>query len=212
MKLHTFWRSSAAYRVRIALGWKGLPYDSLSRHLGRGEQSAPEFTTLNPHGLVPFLEDGEFALGQSLAIIEYLDETHPEPPLLPSSAQERAQVRATALAIACDIHPLNNLRVLQYLRSQLGQDTAGVETWYRHWIATGFRGLEAMALRQSLSGRCLYGDTVTLADVCLVPQMYNARRFQTDLSSFPTLVAIDAALRDLPAFVGAAPEVQPDAE
>jgi maleylpyruvate isomerase len=212
MKLHSFWRSSAAYRVRIALSWKGLAYETLSYHLGRGEQSAREYTELNPHGLVPFLQDGEFGLGQSLAILEYLDETHPEPPLMPTSAQDRAHVRAAALAIACDIHPLNNLRVLNYLRSQLAQDTNGVETWYRHWIGTGFRGLEAMALRQSRSGRCLYGDTVTLADVCLVPQMVNARRFQCDLSPFPTLVAIDAALRALPAFAAAAPEVQPDAE
>lgn len=212
MKLHTFWRSSAAYRVRIALSWKGLSYETLSHHLGRGEQSALAFTHLNPHALVPFLEDGDFALGQSLAILEYLDETHPEPPLMPTGAQDRAQVRSAALAIACDIHPLNNLRVLNYLRSQFAQDTPGVESWYRHWIGTGFRGLEAVALRQSRAGRCLVGDTVTLADVCLVPQMYNARRFQCDLAPFPTLVAIDAALRALPAFAAAAPEVQPDAE
>jgi maleylpyruvate isomerase len=198
--------------VRIALAVKGLPYDSISQHLGRGDQSTSAYTTLNPYGLIPLLEDGDFTLGQSLAIIEYLDETHPSPPLLPSNVRDRATVRAAAMAIACDIHPLNNLRVLKYLREELQQDTAVVETWYRHWIGTGFRGLEAMALRHSRDGRYLFGETLTLADVFLVPQVYNARRFNTDLTAYPTLVSIDEALRKIPAFAGAAPERQPDAE
>ncbi len=211
MRLHTFWRSSAAYRVRIALALKGLEFESVARHLGRAEQSSAEYLALNPYGLVPLLEDDGFAIGQSLAIIEYLDETHPDPPLLPKDPRARAEVRATALAIACDIHPLNNLRVLNYLRGPLAQDTSGVEAWYRHWIATGFEGLEAAA-RARAAGPCLHGDSVSLADVCLVPQMYNARRFHCDLSPYPTLVAIDAALRGLAAFAAAAPERQADAE
>ncbi|MEI6458018.1 MAG: maleylacetoacetate isomerase [Pseudomonadota bacterium] len=212
MKLHTFWRSSAAYRARIALGLKGLGYESVAHHLGRGEQAAAAYTVLNPQGLVPMLEDDDFALGQSLAIIEYLDEMYPQPPLLPATARGRATVRSLALAIACDIHPLNNLRVLHYLRSHLGQETTAVDTWYRHWIGTGFASLEALARQHSGDEAHLYGRTVTLADVCLVPQMYNARRFQCDLTAFPTLVAIDAALQALPAFAAAAPARQPDAE
>jgi maleylacetoacetate isomerase len=212
LKLHTFWRSSAAYRVRIALGVKGLSYESISHQLGRGEQSEPVYTTLNPQGFVPMLEDGGFALAQSLAIIEYLDEKYPTPPLLPADPGQRALVRAAAQVIACDIHPLNNLRVLKYLRSELGQDTAGVEAWYRHWIAAGFQGLEEIARRQSGDGRHVHGDCVTVADICLVPQMYNARRFACDLRPFPTLLAIDAALQAIPAFAAAAPEQQPDAE
>jgi maleylacetoacetate isomerase len=211
MKLHTFWRSSAAYRVRIALALKGVEYASVAQHLGRAEQNSAAYLALNPQALVPLLEEDGFALGQSLAIIEYLDETYPDPPLLPKHPRARAEVRATALAIACDIHPLNNLRVLQYLRGPLEQDTAGVETWYRHWIATGFAGLEAAA-RTRAAGPYLHGETVSLADVCLVPQMYNARRFQCALDAYPTLVAVDAALRELPAFAAAVPERQADAE
>jgi maleylacetoacetate isomerase len=212
MKLYTYWRSSAAYRVRIALHWKGLEFESVSKKLVAAEHRAPEYLRVNPQALVPALEDDGAVYAQSLAIIEYLDETHPLPPLLPADPAGRARVRALAQAIACDIHPLNNLRVLNYLRASLGQGEDGVKAWYRHWIGEGFRGLEELAQRQSGDGRHLYGSEVTLADVCLVPQMYNARRFHCDLSAFPTLVAIDAALAALPAFAAARPEAQPDAE
>ena len=211
MKLYTFWRSSAAYRARIALNMKGLAYESASKKLGAGEQNAPDYRAINPQALVPALEDGGQLYAQSLALIEYLDETHPEPPLLPKDPPGRAHVRSMALAIACDIHPLNNLRVLNYLKGPLAQPQAAVDAWYRHWVAEGFRGLEELAKRHSGDGAHLYGAQVTLADVCLVPQMYNARRFDTDLSPYPTLVAIDASLSKIAAFAAARPEVQPDA-
>jgi maleylpyruvate isomerase len=213
MKLYTYFRSSAAYRVRIALNLKGLVYESLPRHLLRdgGEHRQPEFLRLNPQGLVPVLEDNGHALTQSLAIIEYLEETHPEPPLLPQAPLQRARVRALALAVACDIHPLNNLRVLNYLRAPLALDKAAVDTWYRHWIACGFTALEEEAVRMTGDRRHLVGSAVTLADVCLVPQMYNARRFGCELDAYPTLRAISAHLESLPAFTRAAPEAQPDA-
>jgi maleylacetoacetate isomerase len=212
MRLYTFWRSSAAFRVRIALNLKAIGYESVSKLLARAEHRAPEYTVLNPQGLIPALEDQGFVIGQSLAIIEYLDETHREPPLLPADPRGRAVVRSMAQGIACDIHPLNNLRVLNYLKGPLGQDAAGVERWYHHWIREGFAGLEELARRHSGDGRHLYGRTVTLADVCLVPQLYNARRFRCDLAAFPTLTAIGTALEALPAFATARPEVQPDAE
>jgi len=213
MKLYTYYRSSAAYRVRIALNLKGLAYESLPVHLLRdgGEQRRPEFLRLNPQGLVPVLADNGSALTQSLAIIEYLDETHREPPLLPHAPLQRARVRALALAIACDIHPLNNSRVLNYLRAPLGLDKATVDKWYRHWIACGFTALEEEAVRTTSDRRHLVGSAVTLADVCLVPQMYNARRFGCELRPYPTLCAISAHLESLPAFTRAAPELQPDA-
>lgn len=211
MKLYSFWRSSAAYRARIALNVKGLAYETISKKLGAGEQNAPDFLALNPQGLVPALEDGGQIYAQSLALIEYLDETHPEPPLLPADAAGRAHVRSMALAIACDIHPLNNLRVLNYLKGPLAQPQPAVDAWYRHWVTEGFRGLEQLAKRHTGDGAHLYGTRVTLADVCLVPQLYNARRFDTDLAPFPTLVAIGDSLAKLPAFAAARPEVQPDA-
>jgi maleylacetoacetate isomerase len=212
VKLYGYFRSSATYRVRIALNFKGIPWEGVRVDL-RAPQSAQhtrEFRALNPHGLIPVLIDGERTLTQSLAILEYLEETHPQPPLLPRSPAERAQVRALALAIACDIHPLNNLRVLNYLRSPLGQDAAAVNAWYGHWITLGFSALEQQA-QQLGDGRHLYGEAVSLADVCLVPQMANARRFSCDTEPFPTLRAICAHLENLPAFAQAAPEVQPDA-
>ena len=212
MKLYTFWRSSAAYRARIALALKGLPYETIAQHLVRQENRSAGYLALNPQGLVPALADGATLISQSLAIIEYLEETHPEPPLLPPDAAGRAQVRSMAHAIACDIHPLQNLRVRNYLKGPLAQDAAVVDAWCRHWIAEGFHGLEELAGRFSGSGRHLHGERVTLADVCLVPQMYNARRFGCDLAAFPRLVAIDAALAALPAFAAARPELQPDAE
>jgi len=211
MKLYGYWRSSAAYRARIALHWKGLAWESVPRHLVKAEQRAPEYLALNPQGLVPALEVEGRVIAQSLALIEYLDETHPEPPLLPREPLARAEVRGLAQAIACDIHPLNNLRVLAYLRGPLAQGEDAVNAWVRHWIAEGFRGLEELARRHSADGRHLYGDRVSLADVCLVPQLYNARRFAVDLAPFPTLAAIGAALDALPAFERARPEVQPDA-
>lgn len=212
MKLYTFWRSSAAYRVRIALNVKALAYESVSKLFSRDEHRAPEYMALNPQGLIPALEDDGLVIGQSLAIIEYLDETRGEPPLLPADVRGRAVVRSMAQGIACDIHPLNNLRVLNYLKGPLAQDAAGVDRWYQHWIREGFVGLEELARRHSGDGRHLYGSSVTMADVCLVPQLYNARRFRCDLAEFPTLTGIGAALEALPAFAAARPEVQPDAD
>jgi maleylacetoacetate isomerase len=211
MKLHTFFRSSAAFRVRIALNLKGLQYQSIVKMLGKGEQRSPEYLAVNPQGLIPALEIPEGVLSQSLAIIEYLDEQYPTPPFLPKDALGRAQVRSMALAIACDVHPLNNLRVLNYLKQQLQQDETNVNTWYRHWVTTGFVGLEELVQRHSSNGRYCFGDSLSLADILLVPQMFNARRFNTDLSPFPTLVGISTHLEAQPAFAAARPEVQPDA-
>jgi maleylpyruvate isomerase len=211
MKLYTYFRSSAAYRVRIALNLKRIAYDVVPIDLRPGAHRQPDYLARNPQGLIPALEEAGSVIGQSLAIIEYLEETHPQPPLLPGSPLDRARVRSMALAVACDMHPLNNLRVLNYLRSPLGQDEAAVDTWYRHWIAEGFRGLEEEAKRSSGDGRHLFGAAVTLADVFLVPQMFNARRFNCDLEPFPTLRSVCAHLESLPEFVRAAPNAQPDA-
>jgi len=213
MQLYTYFRSSAAYRVRIALNLKGLEYESLPVHLtrGSGEHRKSDYLALNPQGLVPLLVDGEARIAQSLAIIEYLEETHPQPPLLPRAAAERARVRSLALAIACDIHPLNNLRVLEYLRGPLGLDAAAVDAWYKHWIASGLRALESQAAQAHAEQRYLVGSYPTVADICLVPQMYNARRFNCDLTPYPRLNDISAHLEALPAFAKAAPEAQPDA-
>jgi maleylpyruvate isomerase len=213
LKLYGYFRSSATYRVRIALNFKGVPWEAVLVDLRApaNAQHTAEFRALNPQRLIPVLTDGAHTLTQSLAIIEYLEETHPEPPLLPRPPAERAQVRALALAVACDIHPLNNLRVLNYLRSPLGVDETASNAWYAHWIAEGFGALEQQAQRLSGDGRHLYGTSVTLADVCLVPQMYNAHRFRCDVGPYPTLRAICAHLESLPAFARAAPQVQPDA-
>jgi maleylacetoacetate isomerase len=211
MKLYTYFRSSAAYRVRIALNLKGVSYESVPVDLRPAAHRQPDYLARNPQGLVPALEDGGAVIGQSLAIIEYLEETRPHPPLLPRPPLDRARVRSMALAIACDIHPLNNLRVLNYLRSPLGQDEAAVDTWYRHWIAQGFHALEEEARRASGDGRHLFGTEVTLADVCLVPQMFNARRFNCNVEPFPILRAICMHLETLPEFARAAPAAQPDA-
>ena len=214
MKLFSYFRSSAAWRVRIALAWKGIEHGQVPVHLLRdgGQQRSESYLRVNPQGLVPALEEGGKVLAQSIAILEYLEETHPQPPLLPADPWRRAEVRAMALAIACDIHPLNNLRVLNYLKGPLGQDAVAVSVWYRHWIAEGLAPLEELARLHGDGKQYLYGDSVTLADVCLVPQVYNARRFGCDLAPYPTLVAVDEYLGTLPAFAAARPEAQPDAE
>lgn len=214
MQLYSYFRSSAAYRVRIALAVKAIAYEIVPVNLRRqgGEHRQPAYLERNPLGLVPALDTGTAVLAQSLAIIEYLEETVPDPALLPKDALARAQVRALALSVACDIHPLNNLRVLEYLRGPLGQTPAAVQSWYEHWIATGLKSLEVLAARHSTAARFLHGANLTLADLCLVPQMWNARRFRCDLAPYPTLVAIDAHLATLPAFQAARPEIQPDAE
>ena len=215
MKLYSFFRSSAAYRVRIALNVKGLAYEYVAKHLRRdgGEQLKPEYRAIQPQALVPALEDGGAVIAQSLAIIEYLEEAYPQTPrLLPAAAADRAIVRAIAQAIACDIHPLNNLRVLNYLKSRMGQSEEATNAWYRHWIGEGFVALELWIGKHSADGKHSFGAGVTLADVCLVPQVYNARRFQIDLAPYPRLAAVSSHLETLPAFVAARPEAQPDKE
>jgi maleylacetoacetate isomerase len=214
MELYTFFRSSAAYRVRIALNLKGLETNDHYIHLRRdgGEQKKSAYLKVNPQALVPTLIDGPLALSQSLAILEYLNEKHPKPSIVPDEITDRALARSFALAIACDIHPLNNLRVLQYLGGPMGHDTDQRDDWYRHWAGSGLEALEKSVLLAGRNGTFMVGDTPTLADICLVPQMYNARRFDTDLTNCPTLVAIDAACQAIDAFARAVPESQPDAE
>jgi maleylacetoacetate isomerase len=211
VKVYTYFRSSAAYRLRIALNLKGLSGDMVSIHLQKdgGQNKKPEYRAINPQMRVPALKlDSGEVLTQSLAIIEYLDEVDPQPPLLPRDPVERAKVRALALAIACDIHPLNNTSPLRYLKNVLGQDQSKIDAWYHHWVLEGFEALETMVR----PGPYAFGGEVTLADVCLVPQIYNARRLKVPLERFPKLVAIDAACAKLPAFEQARPENQPDAE
>jgi maleylpyruvate isomerase len=209
MILYGYALSSASYRVRIALALKGLQVTSVAVNLRAGEQRLEEFLQINSQGFVPALEtDDGTVLTQSMAIIEYLDEIHPEPPLLPQAPVARARVRALAQAITCDVHPLNNLRVLQYLEHELHHDKATRETWYRHWVQRGFDALEPRLVRDGGTGRFCHGDAPTMADVCLVPQVANARRFAVDLTPYPRIVGIDAACGDLPAFQAAAPERQ----
>lgn len=212
MLLYGYFRSSAAYRVRIALNLKGLAYDNHFIHLQKNDQLSEDYARLNPQKQVPALVDDGMMLTQSLAIIEYLDETHPDPALLPSDPAERARVRALALAIACDIHPLNNLRVLRYLVKEMGLPEEKKNQWYQHWIENGFQAVEKMLAGSPATGRFCHGDSPTMADICLVPQVANARRFDCDLSAFPTVVRIDAECRKLEAFATAAPDKQPDAE
>lgn len=214
MKLYTFFRSSASYRVRIALNLKGLNYEQVPIHLrrGGGEQWTSAYKAINPQGLVPTLEDGGRLITQSLAVIEYLEERYPEPALLPGDAADRATVRAMALTVACEIHPLQNLRVLNYLRNELKQGEEDVNRWARHWITLGLSALEQRVLSAPKQGRFCFGDAPSLADLFLVPQLYNARRFGCDLSGYRSLVEIDANCVALPAFAKAAPENQPDAE
>jgi maleylacetoacetate isomerase len=208
MILHGYWRSSAAYRVRIALNIKGVTYSNKPVNLRIGGQRDPDYLALNPQGLVPTLITEQTALTQSLAIIEYLEELHPHPSLLPKDPLARARVRAAALSIAADIHPINNIRVLNYLRKDLDLPPMSVDSWIKHWIEEGFTALEKIAS----TGPYLFGKSVTMADLCLVPQMYNARRFGAVLKAYPKLTEIERNLANLDAFERARPENQPDAD
>jgi maleylpyruvate isomerase len=214
MKLYSYFRSSAAYRVRIALNLKGLNYDYAPVHLLRdgGEQLKPEYRELNPDGIVPTLVDGDDVLTQSIAIIEYLEETHPEPPLLPGTALDRAFIRSVALQVACEIHPIDNLRVLKYLKHTLKVGEEAKDAWYRHWLEAGFSSLEKRLANDQRVGALCFGNTPTLADLCLVPQVFNARRFNIDMSGYPTIERIADHAGQIDAFARAAPGQQPDAE
>jgi maleylacetoacetate isomerase len=212
MKLYNYFRSSAAYRVRIALALKGLAYDAVRVHLMKGEQYGAEYSAINPQNLVPVLEHEGERLYQSLAILQYIDETWPQPPLQPADRFGRARVRSLALLIACEIHPLNNPRVLNYLTGKLGASEEQKLEWYHHWIKTGFSALEKRLAGERETGRYCHGDAPGLADCALVPQMANALRFKVDLAEFPTIRRINAACLELEAFQKAAPENQPDAE
>ena len=198
--------------MRIALNLKGQAYETVPHHLRHGEQRAPEYLRLNPQGFVPSLEIAGAVLCQSLAIIEYLDERFPDPPFLPETAADRAHVRALAGIVACDIHPVNNLRILQYLRRQLGADDATIATWYNHWIAEGFSAIEALLAGDQRTGRFCCGDRPGLADICLVPQVVNAGNYQLDMAPYPTIQRIFDACLEIPAFAVAHPRAQPDAE
>lgn len=211
MKLYTFFRSSASFRVRIALNHKGLEYEPALVSLPKSEHLEARYKSVNPQGLVPALEDGPHLLTQSLAIIEYLDETHPGPKLLPSDPIARAYVRALSQIIACEIHPLNNLRSLKYLRKAYGLDEEGVNGWYRHWIAEGFGMLEDFLGDNRKHGRYCFGDEITMADCCLVPQVFNAQRYDCDLKPYPTVMRLHQACMQLDAFIRAQPSQQPDA-
>ncbi|MCS6944612.1 MAG: maleylacetoacetate isomerase [Sutterellaceae bacterium] len=209
-KLYNAARSSASYRVRIALAYKGLPFEYVPVDLLKGGQFEDAFRRRNPQELVPMLQDGDHYLTQSLAIIEFLEERYPQPPLLPHVPRDRAYVRAAALAIACEIHPLNNLRVLRYLVRELGASEERKNGWYRHWVEQGLAQLEALLVAQGRTGRYVFGDQVTIADVCLVPQIFNARRFDCRLDHVPTVMRIFEACMQLPAFENTRPERQPD--
>ncbi|MEA3057332.1 MAG: maleylpyruvate isomerase [Sphingomonadales bacterium] len=204
--LYDYYRSSAAYRVRIALNLKGVDYESRPVNLLESEQRGDEYRELNPQGLIPMLEIDGHRLTQSLAILVYLDQAFPDPPLVPRDPADGAHVRAMALAVACDIHPLNNLRVLKYLKGQLGHSQEQADAWYRHWIVEGLTALEAMA--KAGAGRFLFGDEPTIADVCLVPQLYNARRFDVPLDAYPTLLRADENANAIEAFAAAHPDRQ----
>jgi maleylacetoacetate isomerase len=213
LRLYSYWRSSAAYRVRIALNLKGQPYETLPVHLLKdgGEQHKPEFVELNPQHLIPVLMHGHRQLRQSMAIIEYLDETWPDPALMPTVARDRQRVRAIAQMVACDIHPINNLRVMQYLEKEMGADEAARERWTKHWISEGLTAVEGVLADNPSTGTFCEGDIPTLADCCLVPQVYNAQRFGLDLAQWPYIRRINAACLELDAFQAARPEIQPDA-
>lgn len=214
MQLYTYFRSSAAFRVRIALNLKELAYEAIPIHLlrGGGEQLQEAYRAVNPEGLVPALVDNGVTITQSMAIIEYLDETHPVMPLLPQDALGRARVRALSQMIACDIHPIDNLRVLRYLVKDLGVSEEAKTEWFRHWVREGFAAIERHLSRDGETGRFCHGDTPTMADCVLVPQVFNAKRFDVDLAPYPTIARIHAACMELPAFQAAQPSQQPDAE
>ena len=214
MKLYSYFRSSASYRVRIALALKGLPYEYAAVHLlrGGGQQLASVYRELNPDGLIPTLEDGPQVLSQSLAIIEYLDELYPDPPVLPSAPADRAYVRSVALQVACEIHPVNNLRVIQYLKKRLSISDEQKSEWYQHWIDVGFGSLERRLSSEHRVGDFVFGRTPTIADLCLVPQVWNARRFEIPLNRYPTISRLAANAMALDAFAQAEPSKQPDAE
>jgi maleylacetoacetate isomerase len=212
MKLYGYFRSSAAFRVRIALNLKKLPYETAAIHLRRNDQTRPDYLGVNPQGLVPTLEDGGRRFVQSLAIIEYLDETYPNPPLLPSSPEDRARVRALAEIVACDIHPINNLRVLRYLTHSLGHDEAAIAAWYNHWIDAGFQAFERLLAEDPRTGSFCHGDTPGLADITLVPQAVNAERYRLDLAPYPTTARIYQSCMRLEPFTAAHPNNQPDYE
>ena len=211
MKLYTFFRSSAAFRMRIALNCKGLAYEPVPVSLPKGEHKLAGYLEMHPQGLVPALEDGGQVFVQSLAMMEYLEETHPQPPLLPASPGDRAYVRAVAQLIACEIHPLNNLRTLRYIKKSYALDEDGVNLWYRHWIAEGLSGLEGLLSGSDKCGKYCYRDQVTIADCCLVPQVFNAQRYSCDLAPYPTIMRIFAECMKLDAFIAAQPSKQPDA-
>ncbi|WP_114227243.1 MULTISPECIES: maleylacetoacetate isomerase [Sphingomonas] len=204
--LHDYFRSSASYRVRIALNLKGIAYTQHPVDLRHDEQKAPAYVALNPQGLVPMLEMNGERITQSLAIFDFLDAQVKDPPFVPKDPAGRAHVLALALTVACDIHPLNNLRVLRYLKNELGQSQEVVDTWYRHWCSEGLAALDGLAA--PVAGTYLFGDQLSMADICLVPQLYNARRLDTPLDGFPTLTRIDAMLTELPAFAAAHPDRQ----
>ena len=214
LTLYSYWRSSAAYRVRIGLNLKALDYKIQSVHLVRdgGEQRADGYRALNPQRFVPTLLHGERRITQSMAILEYMDECWPKPALLPTDARGRARVRALSQLVACDIHPLNNLRVLQYLKHELGTEQPVIDEWVRHWMHEGFGAMQAMLAESTETGAFCHGESPTMADCCLIPQLYNARRFDLDLSAYPELIRIEANALALPAFERARPENQPDAE
>lgn len=214
MILYSYFRSSAAYRVRIGLNLKGLEYQIKPVHLVKdgGQQHQPEYVQVNPVQLLPALDDDGLIITQSLAILEYLDERYPELPLLPKASAERAWARSMAQTVACDIHPLNNLRVLQYLKNELNVEEQARNQWYRHWVRVGLEGLEALVQRHGKKDKhFIFGDTPGLAEICLIPQMFNARRFEIDLAAFPRLLAVEEKCLELSAFQEAAPDRQPDA-
>ena len=211
LTLYGYWRSSASYRLRIALNLKGVAYEQKPVDLKEGEQRRPEHRDIHPQGFVPALADDQGVLIQSPAILEWIEETWPEPALLPADARERARVRAYAAVVGCDIHPIQNLSVLQHVKNEYGQDAEGVQAWARHWITRGLTALEAMAQADDRGGPYLWGASPTLADIYLVPQLYNARRFGVDMEAFPALAKADETACAHPAFVAAAPEAQPDA-
>jgi maleylpyruvate isomerase len=209
--LHNYFRSSTSFRVRIALGLKGVSYMQSFRHLRKGAQRLPDYLALNPQGLVPTLDIDGLHLTQSMAILEYLEETRPLPPLLPRDAAERARVRSLALMVACEIHPLGNLRVLEDLRTRFGADDAAIAAWFRHWANETFAPLELRLAREPGTGRFCHGDQPTFADICLVPQVINNKRFNVDMTPYPTITRITAECLKLPAFAGAMPDCQTDA-